>query len=173
MILTAFLLLAAAADHGFGLLPPTPLPDVMVTTEDNRQIRLRSLASGRAVAVQFVFTDCVTVCPLLGSLFHSVEKRLNSASNVLLLSVSVNPERDTPERLKEWLAGFGQVARWNAIRTSPEELQQLLKAFGQKAGAPAAHSSQVFFVKSDGVVFGRTTGLPDSAGVSDILQRLP
>lgn len=173
MILPILALLAAAGDHGFGLLPPEPLPDVTVITEDNRQAGLRSLVNGRAVAIQFIFTDCVTVCPLLGSLFRSVEKRLDNNSPVLLLSVSVNPDRDTPERLKEWLSGYRQGERWHAVRTSKEGLRTLLIALGQKSGPPAGHSSQVFFIKSNGEVFGRTTGLPDSAGVAGILGRLP
>ena len=167
------LLFLAAGDHGFGVLPPVPLPEISVTTEDNKQVPLRTLANGRAVAVQFVFTDCVTVCPLLGSLFQSVEKRLDAATPVLLLSVSVNPGRDTPERLREWLSGFRHGQRWRAARTSPADLKKLLTVFGQKSGPITAHSSQIFFVKSNGEVFGRTTGLPDSAGVAALIQRLP
>lgn len=166
------LFFAAAGDHGFGVLPPVQLPDITVTTEDNRRIGLRSLAKDQAVAVQFVFTDCATVCPLLGSLFQSVERRLDNRSPILLLSVSVNPERDDSERLKLWLAGFRNGQRWRAVHTSPADLQTLLAAFGQKNGPPVEHSSQVFFVKTNGEVFGRTTGLPDSAGVAEILRRL-
>lgn len=173
MIIPLLLFLAAAGDHGFGVLPPVPLPDIMVTTEDNQQVSLRTLANKKAVAIQFVFTDCVTVCPLLGSLFQSLEKRIPAQTPILLLSVSVNPERDDADRLKEWLGNFRRGNHWRAIRTSPADLPALLEAFGQKPGPVAAHSSQVFFVKTNGEVFGRTTGLPDSAGVAGILTRLP
>lgn len=173
MILPILLFFAAVGDHGFGVLPSKPLPDVQVTTEDNRRLSLRELTRDRAVAVQFVFADCVTVCPLLGSLFRSVEKRVDPASSTMLLSITVNPDRDTPDRLKEWLSGFRQGRNWHAIRVAKEDLPAILEVFGQKVGPVAAHSSQVFFVKHNGEVFGRTTGLPDSAGVAGILQRLP
>lgn len=162
-----------AGDHGFGLLPPVKVPDVIVTTEDNRQQSLRALIKGRSVALQFIFTECLTVCPLLGSLFQSVEKRLDPDRPILLLSVSVDPEQDTPQRLHSWLSDFRKGERWHAVRTTPEDLKLILAAFEQKSGALASHSSQVFFIKADGTVFGRTTGLPDSAGVAGILNRLP
>ena len=173
MIVPLLLFIAAATDHGFGVLPPVQLPDIQVTTEDNKHVSLRELTNNQAVAIQFVFTDCETVCPLLGSLFQSVEKRNTRRSPSLLLSVTVNPDRDDPPRLKDWLSNFRRGTKWHAIRTTPADLKLLLEAFGQKPGPAVAHSAQVFFVKSNGEVFGRTTGLPDSAGVAGILSRLP
>ena len=142
MIIPLLLFLAAAGDHGFGVLPPVQLPDIMVTTEDNQQVSLRTLANKQAVAIQFVFTDCVTVCPLLGSLFQSVEKRIPAQTPVLLLSVSVNPERDDADRLKEWLGNFRRGSHWRAIRTSPADLPALLEAFGATGAFALANDSR-------------------------------
>ncbi len=167
---------AVAADtgHGFGPLPPTPLPAVIVTTQEGRPVPLPELVRGKAVAVQFIFTSCSTACPLLGSLFRSVEKRLaRSGDDRMLLSISVDPDRDSPEGLKAWLKRYGAGGRWQAVTANAKDLESILRAFGQKAGQPAAHTTQVFYVSKNGDVIGRSTSLPDPAGLAAVIERLP
>ncbi len=172
MIAWFVLTLAAGVDHGFGPLPATPLPDISVTTELGQTMPLRELLKDRPAAIQFIFTDCTTACPLLGSLFRSVEKRLEEPGRALLLSVSVNPARDDAPRLKTWLDQFRRTDKWRAVHVSEPALKKLLGAFQQQSGPATSHSTQVFFVKPGGEVMGRTTGLPDAAGVAAILRKI-
>ena len=166
--------LTQAADHGYGPLPPKPLPAVMVMNQDGTAVPLPDLVRGKAVAVHFIFTSCSTACPLLGSLFRSTARRLPAANrDRMLLSISVDPERDTPARLKGWLTQHGGSPRWQAVTLAPKDLELVLEAFGQKSGTLAAHSTQVFYVSTKGEIVGRTTALPDSAGVASELIRLP
>lgn len=166
---TNLLLTLAFGDHNYGPVPPVELPDLLVTRHDGVAIPLRdAVGSGRA-AVQFVFTDCQTACPLLGSLFRGVDRALATEPNVTLVSISVFPERDTPARLTAWRGRFHASARWVALRPRAGDLPKLLAVFGLKDPAPAAHSMQIYFVERARYV-ARSTELPRAAGIADALR---
>jgi hypothetical protein len=73
----------------------------------------------------------------------------------------------------QWLARHGGGPRWQAVTLAPKDLETLLGAFGQKAGQPAYHSTQVFFVSRAGEIVARTTSLPEAKGLAAELERTP
>lgn len=163
----------AFVDHGFGPVDnPAPVPDVRVTRHDGVEMSLRSVFGARRTAVQFVFMDCQTTCPLLASLYANVERQLAPEADAMLVSITVTPERDTPQKLESWRRKFSASKRWIALRSRPQDLPVILAAFGQKAPVAAAHSLQVFFVEArEGVpaYVARTTDLPRAATVANAL----
>jgi len=178
MTLSTFVLLGASAanaalvvveDHGYGPADPAPVPNVEVTTHTGRRVRLPELLRGRRAAVQFIFVDCQTACPLQGSLFHNVESRLGGADNLALISISVNPERGTPERLAEFMRRHKASPRWTAVRAERAGLTEILKVFGQQDGPPSGHAMQVFFTDRLANYVGRTVMLPQAARVANAL----
>ena len=166
MIAVLLVTMLAFDDHGYGPVDPVPLPDISVTRQDGAVVRLRDLTAGKRTAVQFIFTNCPTACPLLGSLFSKVLKTMEPGPSELL-SISVDPERDTPGRLAEWLGQFGGggVSRWVAVRPGPAALAELRRVFGQKEGPPTGHALQVFYVDAESRYVARTTDLPRAAGI--------
>lgn len=160
---------AGAGDHGFGPVKPVALPDIAATRHDGTRVRLQDVFRGRRTAVQFIFVDCQLACPVLGSLFRKVDRALN-ASNAQLVSITVNPERDSAARLATWREGFAASPRWLGLRVDPTELPGLLTAFGQKAGPPTGHTLQVFLVDGTARYVSRTTELPDASVIAEALQ---
>jgi len=158
-----------AGDHPFGPVPPSALPDIRVTRHDGQTIRLRDALSGRRTAIQFVFTNCRTACPLLGSLFQRVGKGL-TAPDAQLVSISVDPVHDTPPQLAEWLSTFHATPNWSAWTVSPAYLPRLLKAFGEDSGPPSGHTLQVFIVDRTARYVARTVSLPTASAVLAELQ---
>lgn len=162
--------LVAFADHNYGPVEPVTLPEIVVTRHDGARLPLRQAMGGGRVAVQFVFTDCQTACPLLGSLFRNVDRALGPAGEVVeLVSISVNPAADAAAKLAAWRAGFGGSARWVALRPEPGDLAALLKVFGETDPAPAAHSKQIYFV-NEGRYVARSTELPRASLVAAALR---
>lgn len=158
---------AAGQDaHGFGPVTPVELPDVMATRQDGARVRLRDQFTGRRTAVQFVFVDCTTACPLLGSLFRKVDR----ASEAQLVSITVNPNRDTAARMAEWLGKFQASSRWVGLRVDASDLPAVLRAFKQETGPPSGHTLQVFLVDEKGRYVARTTELPSAASVAAALR---
>lgn len=160
---------AGQGGHGFGPVPPTELPDVAVTRHDGARLRLRDVFRGRRTAVQFIFVDCPTACPLLGSLFRKVDQALGD-SDAQLVSITVNPERDSAARMGEWRTSFAASPRWLGLRVEAVDLPVLLAAFGQESGPPTGHTLQVFLVDGLARYVARTTQLPGAAAVASALR---
>jgi protein SCO1/2 len=81
--------------------------DFTLTSQDRTTVSLHDFR-GRVVAIAFIYTSCTDVCPMLTANMASIEKKLGSAfgSKVAFISITVDPERDTPEVLKEYANSF-------------------------------------------------------------------
>jgi protein SCO1/2 len=107
------------------------IPDVEVVTQDGETVRFYSdLVEGKVVAMNFVFTTCTTICPPMGAIFGQLESRLGERAgrDVHLISVSVDPTTDTPERLAEWAARFGRKPGWTLVTGDKATVDSLLKS---------------------------------------------
>src|SRR5690242_8039438 len=80
------------------------IPDVVVLDQNNQKVHFYSdLVKGKIVAVNFMFTTCTTICSPMTANLARVQKKLlaRGEKNVHLISVSVDPEGDTPDKLKK------------------------------------------------------------------------
>jgi len=137
---------------------PQPLPDTNLIDQYGRAFRLSALR-GRPVLVEFFYTSCPAICGLLASQFQSVFERLSTqpeGPEILLLSVSFDPERDTVTELADYAARLGADGRiWRVARVSdPIELEDLLDAFGVVVLPDGAggfvHNAAVYLVDAKG-----------------------
>lgn len=109
------------------------IPDVMVRTQDGRTVHFyRDLIQGKVVAVNFIFTTCTTVCPPMGALFGQLQaaERERLGRDLFLISVSIDPVVDTPERLAAWGKKFGAKPGWTLVTGDKEDITTILKAMG-------------------------------------------
>ena len=122
------------------------IPDVELLDQDGRKVRFYSdLVKGRTVAIQFIFTTCTTVCPPLGATFARVRRELGerAGKDVFLISISVDPATDTPERLKAWGGKFKAGEGWTLVTGPKPRVDELLRALGASVSNPADHSATV------------------------------
>lgn len=113
---------------------PVEVPAVMLETETGARLDLTAFR-GRWVLVDFVYTRCTTYCNALGGDFARLQDQLAGPlahGSVQLLSISLDPERDTPPRLAGYLQRFGnRDSSWLAARpVDPDGLARLEKRFG-------------------------------------------
>jgi protein SCO1 len=128
-----------SGDAGFN----PQIPDVPVVDQDGRPHRFYSdLIKGKAVAIEFIFTRCTTICPPLGATFGKLQRSFRSemGKTVFLISVSVDPSNDTPERLREWGKQFGAGPGWILVTGTPNELRCIQQSFGTATASPQDHS---------------------------------
>jgi len=116
---------------------PRAVPDVALETSDGRHVDLAALR-GRWLLIDFIYTRCTTFCSVQGGVFARLQDRLAApiaAGQVVLLSISFDPERDDPARLADYQRHFGdRGAGWIAARpTSASGLASLLQVFGVTA----------------------------------------
>lgn len=154
----------AVADQPFGPVDPQTIPDLPVTTHEGAATTLHKVVRARRVAWQFVFMDCRTTCPLLGSLFKNVDRDLEAGADAQMISVTVNPKGDSPAKLRSWLVSHKASPRWMALRLTPKNLKTLLAAFGQEYSGTATHSLMVFLSEN-------RNGKPAFAAIAPSLPR--
>lgn len=102
------------------------------------------LLKDRVVLLNFVFTQCRDACPLMTQRLRTVRQQLGDsfAKTVYFLSLSVDPEHDSPQQLK----AFAQKQRadepgWRFLTAEPATMQALLRRLGQFQGQPEDHST--------------------------------
>src|SRR5690242_16929769 len=105
---TAASMTAASRSDAGGFEAPmsiqtTPAPPIALRDQNGQLVKLRALR-GKAVAITFVYTHCVDVCPLLLSALSATKRKLGKdGSRFAVLAVTVDPKRDTPAYVRHWL----------------------------------------------------------------------
>jgi protein SCO1/2 len=134
-------------------VPPAPvvaahpaLPDVPLRNHRGEPVHFyRDLVRGKVVALNFIFTTCQGVCPPLGVNFAALSRRLRDrlGGELELISVSVDPVNDTPERLAAWARRFDPDPRWTLVTGEKRDVDQLLKALGVYSADKTRHTSSI------------------------------
>lgn len=109
------------------------LPDTPLTDQDGRKLRLVSeLMGDRIIVASFVYTNCTTICPVVSTLFSQTQDKLGDLleRKVRLVSLSVDPARDTPARLKAYAATHGAKPGWYWLTGAPADVTAALQGFG-------------------------------------------
>jgi len=135
---------AEASDGSWSLQPK--IPDVPVVTQDGAHVKFhQDLVAGKVVAINFIFTTCTTVCPPLGVKFGTLQRLLGDhfGKDAFLISVSVDPVNDTPERLKAWAAKFGALPGWTLVTGRKQDIDELLQALSSSGASPEGHTPMV------------------------------
>jgi protein SCO1/2 len=107
------------------------LPDVTLINQNGVKVRLKSiLDSDKPVIVDFIFGTCTTICPVLSAGYASLQQKLGSASSsVQLISISIDPENDSPKVMKEYLKRYRAKPGWDFLSGSREDIDKVMKAF--------------------------------------------
>lgn len=117
------------------LNPGDPLPDCVLTNQLGQTIRLSDF-KGRALTFTFIFTRCPlpTFCPRMNNHFAAVQQALltaNAGTNWHLLSISFDPEFDTPDRLARYAKSYDQQpAHWSFATGATADIRRLGNHFG-------------------------------------------
>lgn len=164
-------------------MPVRPASDFALTAPDGVEFRL-SRERGKVVALWFGYTFCPDVCPTTLAELSQARTQLGSdGKHFRIVFVTVDPERDTPARLREYVKAFG--GSFTALTGSPEKLAQARKAYGVVAekrvvaGTAASylidHSAFVYVIDPGGqlrVMFPFGMSIPDMVhDIKLLLQR--
>lgn len=118
------------------------VPDVQLVRDDGKRVSLaQEMNDGRAVILNFIFTTCSSFCPLSSQTLAEFQNRLGSAAEkVHLMSISVDPEQDTPERLREYARKFGAGPGWQHYTGTLAASRATQRAFGAYRGDKMSHA---------------------------------
>jgi cytochrome oxidase Cu insertion factor (SCO1/SenC/PrrC family) len=148
------------------------IPDVEVLDQDGNELHFyRDLIKDKTVAINFIFTNCTTICPPLAATFARVQKEMGDkvGKDVHFISISVDPLTDTPERLKAWGAKFKAGAGWTFITGDKEEMDKLLNALGATVSKREDHTPAMIIGNDAKGVWTRTYGLAKTGQIVGLI----
>lgn len=117
-------------------------PDLTLTRQDGKQVSLlKEMDDGRPVVLNFIFTTCGSICPLMSQVFGQFQRKLGpDGAHVHLMSISIDPEEDTPPRLREYAQRFGAGPGWQHYTGTLAASQAAQRAFGVYRGDKMSHA---------------------------------
>ncbi len=136
LVLTAVTVWPGGATRQVGQERPlpeiAPAPEFTLTSQDNAQVALTDLR-GKVVAVTFIYTFCVDTCPVLTPMMSFIQDQLGAdfGAKIAFVSITVDPERDTPDALKEYAQAFGaNFAGWSFLTGTPAAIRDVTRRYG-------------------------------------------
>ena len=154
------------------------VPDITLVRSDGVRVNLANeLDDGRPVLLDFIYTTCTTICPVMTQTFAEVQKRLGrDAAKVKMVSVSIDPEEDTPARLTEYAKRYQAGAQWSFYTGTVEASVATQRAFDAYRGDKMNHAPVTFFRGAPGQPWVRLDGFVTPEAVlgevrTDIAQK--
>ena len=151
------------------------LADAVLITQEGKPFRFTDEAvAGRILVVDFVYTSCTTYCPVASALMNKVREQLgaNVGRDVLLLSVSVDPRRDTPARLAAYAQKFGPAPGWIWLTGAQPAVTAVLKGMGTYTANFEDHPAVLLVGDPANGRWSRLNGLPDPSMVQKQVESL-
>lgn len=150
------------------------IPGLVLVDKDNNRVAINeALATEEPVMLNFIFTTCTTICPVLSATFAQVQKELgDEADQVRMISISIDPEYDTPERLRDYADRFKAGPQWEFYTGSSDDIVAIQKAFDAYRGSKANHEPLTFLHVANDPQWVRLNGLASAADVVKEYKRL-
>lgn len=120
-----------------------PVPDLKLIRDDGVTVAVPSLfLTDQPVVVSFIYTSCTAICPVLTSTIAQARKRLGpDAEHVRIVSVSIDPDYDTPARLRDYAHQFQAGGEWRFFTGDRAAIIEMQKAFNAYRGDKNDHAA--------------------------------
>ncbi|KAB0666934.1 SCO family protein [Oryzomonas japonica] len=107
------------------------IPDVVLVNQNGTKVRLREvLKSDKPIIVDFIFGTCTTICPILSVGYANLQQKLGANSrSVHLVSISIDPENDTPKVMRDYLKRYRAKPGWDFLTGSRSDIDKVMYAF--------------------------------------------
>jgi cytochrome oxidase Cu insertion factor (SCO1/SenC/PrrC family) len=151
------------------------IPDVEVLDQDGKSLHFYSdLIKGKTVAINFIFTNCTTICPPLAATFARVQREMGDkvGKDIHFISISVDPLTDTPERLKAWGAKFKAGAGWTFVTGNKQEMDTLLNSLGASVSRREDHTPSVIIGNDAKNIWTRSYGLAKISQMVAVIENV-
>jgi protein SCO1/2 len=136
------------------------LPEVALVRADGTAVRFpQVIDDGRPVVLNFIYTSCTAICPLLSQTFSQFQTKLGAqAAEVQMVSISIDPEQDTPQRLAAYAKRFDAGPQWSHYTGTLEASVQIQRAFGAYYNDKMNHRPTTFLRAAPGQPWLRLDG---------------
>lgn len=148
------------------------LPDVQLVDETGGPVRVRELLSGdRPLAVNFIFTSCTTICPVMTATMLQLQSELvDDGVRPAYVSISIDPDYDSASVMKSYAERYG--ADWTFLTGSPRDVMQVLKSFDAYRGSKINHFALTLMTPGDDAEWIRIEGLTSAKHLAEIWRQI-
>ena len=153
------------------------LPSFSLTDQHGQTVTLADLR-GKVWAADFIYTTCPGPCPMLSARMQSIQKKLGDVPDVRLISISTDPEKDTPEVLAAYAKRFNAGPNWSFLTGDKQQITDLSnKGFklslveNPNAPDPITHGTKISVVDRNGFVRAYFDGT-DSSKLDSIVKTI-
>ena len=143
-----------AGGLGLGAQAPAPytrsveaysVPDLVLVDQNGARVKLRPLLeSGEPLIVDFIFGTCTTICPVLSAGYANLQAKLPPQAKIHLVSISIDPENDTPKVMRDYLRRYRAKPGWDFLTGRREDIDQVMRAFNAWIPNKMAHYPLTF-----------------------------
>ena len=121
-------------------------PDLELVTQDGKTVRFYDdLVAGRIALINFMFTTCTSICPPMTANLAQVQRLLKDylGDRVVMISISVDPETDTPAVLKAYAERYGARPGWYFLTGPRAHIDAVVSKFGDNSRDKLQHSGML------------------------------
>jgi len=139
------------------------LLDITLADQDGKKVRLKTDVIGdRVVVVDFIYTTCTFVCPILSAILSQLQEPLKErlGKDVALVSISVDPTTDIPPRLKEYAARYEARPGWIFLTGAKPDVDEILRGMGAYTADSTQHPTMVLVGEGQKGGWTRFYGFP-------------
>jgi protein SCO1/2 len=136
------------------------VPAITLVRDDGKSVSLPAeMNDGKPVVLDFIFTSCGSICPLMSQVFSEFQRKLGAeAAGVHLISISTDPEQDTPERLAEYAQQFHAGPEWRHYTGTLAASLSAQRAFDVYRGDKMSHTPVILLRAAPGQPWRRIDG---------------
>lgn len=151
------------------------VPDVVLLNQSDTEVSLRALLDAdEPIALNFIFTTCTTICPVMTATFSQMQRELGARSEeIRLVSISIDPEYDRPRVLGEYASRFGAGSNWVFLTGDGDDVANVLRSFDAYAGSKMNHRAVTLLRKPGSDSWVRIDGLTSGSSLaSEVRNRI-
>jgi protein SCO1/2 len=147
------------------------VPALKLIRDDGTAVQLdKELDDGRIVVLNFIYTDCTTICPLTSQVFGVLDRQLDAMNmKAHLVSISIDPEQDTPARLQAYAQRYHARSDWQHYTGTLAASVAAQQAFGAYRGDKMNHAAVSFLRAAPGQPWVRLDGF---ATAGDLMHEI-
>jgi protein SCO1 len=144
-------------------------PDVVLVNQDGAKVHFkRYIDTDKPVILDFIYGTCTTICPVLSAGYASLQKKLGTdVQKVRMVSITIDPENDTPRIMKEYLKRYRARPGWDFLTGSRADIDKVMYAFDAYVPDKMSHY-QLTLIRSP--KDGKWTRIKELISGSDLLN---
>lgn len=153
--------------------PHAYFTDVELINQDGHPMRLYTdLLQGKTVVIDTIYTTCTGICPVMSQTLSLIQDHLGArvGQDVRLISISVDPEHDTPEKLKAFGEHLGAGPGWVFLTGSKENVEFALQKLGQHVENKTDHKAILLVGNERTGLWKKAFGLAPPQDILDIVD---